>query len=192
MIINAPRRVNILIMCKLMTDNSRIVEAVHIPSEVTNDNDLIESSRLTIDEIHVYEENISNIHDALVEFSSPIYDDIDISEDDTSDLEHELIESSMLIRVVRYSLVIPMIEDGIENETINTSIITSSKLSEFSHSYCINVVAPNFFSFSETVKFFTPAPYVTLIVSSFSECLELFSDFGHISVGYRYHTVSGI
>jgi len=45
---------------------------------------------------------------------------------------------------VRYSLVIPMIEDGIEHETIDTSIVTSSKLSEFSRADCVNMVASNF------------------------------------------------
>ena len=54
-------------------DNSRIIEGVHSPSEVTSDvDDLIEFSTLTLDEIHVYEENISNVQDALVESSSPI------------------------------------------------------------------------------------------------------------------------
>ena len=44
------------------------------------------------------------------------------------------------------------------------------------------VVASNFSSFNESVKFFTTVHQVTPSVSSFSECMELFSDFGHISV----------
>ena len=49
MITSAPRRVNKLIMCKLMTDNSRIVEDVHISSEITSDvvDDLTKSSTPT-------------------------------------------------------------------------------------------------------------------------------------------------
>ena len=45
------------------------------------------------------------------------------------------------------------------------------------------MVAPQFSSSSESVKFFTMVHHVTPSVSSFSECLELFSDFGHIFVG---------
>ena len=60
-------------------DNLRIVENVHIPFEVTNDDELVKSSTLTLDETHVHEESISNIHDALVESSTPIPDDIDVS-----------------------------------------------------------------------------------------------------------------
>ena len=48
-----------------------------------------------------------------------------------------------------------MIENGIEHEMINTSVVTSSKLSEFSHAECGYEVAPNFSSSNESVKFFT-------------------------------------
>ena len=52
----------------------------------------------------------------------------------------------MLVYVARYSLVIPMIEDIIEHETLNASVVISSKPSEFSHANCGYVVALNFFS----------------------------------------------
>jgi len=74
-----------------------------------------------------------------------------------------------------------MIEDEIEHETVN--IITSSKPFEFSRANCGYVVALNFSSSSESVKFFTIVYQVTLIIFSFSECLELFPDFNHIYVG---------
>ena len=45
------------------------------------------------------------------------------------------------------------------------------------------VITPNFSSSSELVKFFIMTLQVTPSVSYFSECLELFSDFRHISVG---------
>jgi len=136
-------------------DNSRIVENVHSPSEVTSDvDDLIEYSTLTFDEIHVNEESISNVQDALVESSSPICYDIDVSEDNTSDLEHVSAESSMSVQVARYSLAIAMIEVGSEHETVDASINTSSNPSEFFRADCDYVVAPNFFSFRESVKNF--------------------------------------
>jgi len=37
----------------------------------------------------------------------------------------------MLVQVARYSLVIPMIVDGIEHETVDISVVTSSKSSKF-------------------------------------------------------------
>ena len=56
-----------------------------------------------------------------MESSTPIRKDIYVHEDDTSDSEHVLLESSMPVQVARYSLVTPMIEDGIEYETVATS-----------------------------------------------------------------------
>ena len=71
------------------------------------------------------------MHDALIDYSTPIPDDINVSKDDTSDLEHVLVESSMPVHVARYSLVISVIEVGIEHETVDTGVIASSKPSEF-------------------------------------------------------------
>ena len=81
----------------------------------------------------------------------------------------------MLVHVVGYSLVISMIKDEIEHETVDNSIVASSKPSEFSHTDCGYVVAHNFFSSSESVKLFTMIHQITPSVSSFSTCLELFS-----------------
>ena len=55
----------------------------------------------------------------------------------------------MPVQVVRYSLVIPMIEDRIEHETFDTSVVTSSKPSEFFCANCDYVVTPNFSSSSK-------------------------------------------
>ena len=68
---------------------------------------------------------------------------------------------SLPAHVARYSLFRPMIEDEIECETINTSIFTSSKPSDFFRADCSYVVAFNFFSSSELVKFFTMLHQVT-------------------------------
>ena len=88
----------------------------------------------------------------------------------------------MFVHVATYSLAIPMIQENIENETVNASIVTSSKPSEFSRIHRGYVVAPNFFFSSDLVKFFIMVHQVTN-VSSFIECLELFLNFGHIFVG---------
>ena len=63
-------------------DNSRIVEDVHIPFKVTSDVDVLVRTSTPTLETHVYEENISDVQGALVEFSTLILDDIDVSEDD--------------------------------------------------------------------------------------------------------------
>ena len=74
-----------------------------------------------------------------------------------------------------------MIENEIEIGTIDTSVVISSKLSKISRAGCGYVVASNFSS-SESMKFFIVVHHDTPSVSSFSEYLELFSDFSHIRV----------
>ena len=167
-------------------DNSKIVENVCIPSVVASDvvDELVKTSTPTLDETHVYEESFRNIQDALVESRTLIHDDIDVSEDDTSDFEHVLVKFTMSVQVARFSLAIPMIEDEIENETVDTSVVTSSKPYEFSRADCGYMVPSNFSSSSELVKFFSTVHEVTPSVFPYSECLELFSDFDHIIVGY--------
>jgi len=65
------------------------------------------------------------------------------------------VQSSMPVQVARYSLAISMIENKIRHEIVDTSIVISSKLPEFSRADCGYVVTINFFSSSESVKFFT-------------------------------------
>jgi len=131
---------------------------------------------------HVHEESISDVQDALIESNTLIPDNIDVSEDDNCDFEHVLVESSMSVHVARYSHAITMIEDGIKHKTVDTSIITSSNPSDFSHADRGYIVAINFSYSSESVKFSNMTHHVIPSVFSFSECLELFSQFHHISI----------
>ena len=87
-------------------DNSRIIEDVHISSEVTSDvvDELVKSNIPKLNKTRVHEENVSDIQDALVEPSTLIPDDTDVSEDDTSAFEHILMGSNMPVHVARYSL----------------------------------------------------------------------------------------
>ena len=87
------------------------------------------------------------------------------------------MKSSMPIQVARYSLSLPIIEVVIELRSVDTSVVTSGKLFVFSCADCSYVVALNFFTFSESVKFFTMIRQVTPSVSSFSEYVELFPTF---------------
>jgi len=123
--------------------------------------------------------------------STPIPDDIDISEDDTRDSEGVLVKSIMPVQVARYSLVIPIIEDINEHEAIDTSVVTAGKSSEFSRADCDYVVASNFSS-SEPVKLFIMIYQITLSVFSFSDCLELFSNFDYIFVGFSNVTLLAV
>jgi len=85
-------------------NNSRIVEDVHIPSEITSDVDeLIKSSTPILDEIHVHEESISYVQDALNESSTPSHD-------------------------VRCSLSTPTIKEEIKHDIIATSVDTGGSL----------------------------------------------------------------
>ena len=79
------------------------------------------------------------------------YDDTDVSKDDTSDSGHILVEPGMPIQVARYSLSISIIEDIIEHEAVDTSVVTSNKPSEFFFAGCGYVVAPYFSSSGESV-----------------------------------------
>ena len=75
-------------MCTNDINNSKIVEDVHILSEITINvvDDLIKSNTPIVDEIHIHEESVNDVQNALVESSTHIPDDIDISEDDSNDL----------------------------------------------------------------------------------------------------------
>jgi len=127
MIASAPRRGHIDIVCIDDINNSRIIEDVHIPFEITSDVDeLIKSSALTLDEIYVHEESISDIHEALVESSTPSHD-------------------------VRCSLFTSTIEEEIEHEIITTSVDSSESLG-FPPIVCQITLSVS--SFSDCLKFF--------------------------------------
>jgi len=71
--------------------------------------------------------------DVLVKSITLILDDVYVHEDNISDFEYDLVEPSITIHIARNSLATPMIEDMIEHKTVDTSVFTSSKLSESPH-----------------------------------------------------------
>jgi len=85
------------------------------------------SSTPALDEIHVYEESISDVHDALVESSTPSHD-------------------------VRCSLFTLKIEEEIEHEIVATNIDTSESLG-FLPIIC--QVIPSVSFFSDCLEFFS-------------------------------------
>jgi len=107
--------------------------------------ELAKSTTPTVPETYVHEENIIDNQDALVESSTLIHDDLDVTEDDSCNYKHILVESNMPVQFAGYSLVIPVITDKIEDGTVDTSIVTFNKPSEYSRVDCSYVVAANFF-----------------------------------------------
>ena len=68
-------------------NDSRIVEDIHILSEITSDVDeLVKSSTPILDETHVHEESISDVHDLLVKSSTPTLDETHAHEESISDI----------------------------------------------------------------------------------------------------------
>jgi len=88
--------------------------------------DDVDDSR-SIEDVYVLSKITSVVEDTLVDFDTSIIDEVHASSECTSDSKYELVESSIPIQIVKYSLPTPMLDDGIESETIASSIITSSK-----------------------------------------------------------------
>ena len=126
-IISASRRVYMI--DNVYIDDSRIVKDIHIPSELTSDVDeLIKSSILRLDEIHVHEESISDIQDVLVESSTLALDEMLVHDESISDVQYALVESSTSSHDIRYSLSTPMIKKEIEQEIVAANVDTSESL----------------------------------------------------------------
>ena len=110
-------------------NDSRIVEGVHILSEVTSDvvDELIKFSTPTLNEIYVHEESVSDVHDVLVESSTPSHN-------------------------VRCSLSTSIIEEEIEHAIVTISVDASEYL-EFFPIVC--QVTPSVSSFNDCLEFFS-------------------------------------
>jgi len=108
-------------------DNSRIVEYVHIPSEVT-----------------------SNVVDELLKSSTPTFD-IHVPEESINDVQDALVESSTLSHSVRCSLSTPTIEEKIEHKMVTTSVDTNESLGFL---LIVCQVISSVCSFSNCLEFF--------------------------------------
>ena len=108
-------------------NNSRIIENVQISSEITSDVDeLIKSSTPALDEIHIHEESISDVQDALVESNTPSHN-------------------------VKCSFSTSTTKEEIEHKIVATSVDTSESLWFF---LIIYQVTPSVSSFSDCLEFF--------------------------------------
>ena len=69
--------------------------------------------------------------DVIVESDTPLT--IDAHVHDTSDSASELVKSSVSCQISRYSFTTLLIEDEINHETVDSSVVISSWLSESPH-----------------------------------------------------------
>jgi len=112
-------------------DDSKVVEDVHIPSKTAS---IIEDISVgfdtpIIDEGHASYEGTSEVVNVIVESSTLL--DVDAHAHDISEFAPELAESSVSSQIFRYSFARPLIENDIEHERVESSVVISSGSSEF-------------------------------------------------------------
>jgi len=117
-------------------NNLRIVEDVHIPFEVTSDDELVKSSTSALDETRVHKDGINDegfndIQDALVKSSTSALDKTHVHEDSISDVRDALVESNTTSHDIRCSLSTLTIKEETEHEIVATSADTSKSLGFF-------------------------------------------------------------
>ena len=104
----------------------------------------------------------------IVESGAPLT--VDAHVHNTSDIVPKLVESSVSSQIYRYSFDTPLIENEIDNETIDSSVETSSGPSESPHAdYDFMVVLTKLFS-SESSEFLAMIQQV--VSNAFFACLE--------------------
>ena len=89
----------------------------------------------------------------------------------------ELAESGASSQISRYSFATPLIKDGIEHETVNSSVIISSGPSE---SPCVEydfMVVSIDSSSNESPEFLVMIQQMISSALSFSDCLKFVSEF---------------
>ena len=104
--------------------------------------------------------------DVIVESGTPLT--VDTHVHDTNDIAPELIEFS---QISRYSFVTLLIEDEIDHETVDSSIITSSEPSQSPRVDYDFVLIPTESSSSESSEFLAMIQQVISNASSFIGCL---------------------
>ena len=78
-----------------------------------------------IEEGHASYEGTSELVDAIVESDTSL--DVDAYAHDISESAPELAESSVSSQISRYSFATPLINDDIEHETVDSSVVTSNR-----------------------------------------------------------------
>ena len=107
-------------------------------------------------------EGTSQVVDVIVESGTPL--DVDSHAYDISESVPELVESSVSSQISKYSFVTPLIEDDIEHETVNSSVVTSSVPSKFPRAEYNFMVVPIDSSSSESPEFFVMIQQLFLVL----------------------------
>jgi len=97
-----------------------------------------------IDDGHASYEGTSEVADAIVESSTTLT--VDAHFHDTSDSSPELVKSSVSSQIPRYSLATLLIED----ETVDSNVVTFSEPSEYPRADYVFMVVPTKSFFSES------------------------------------------
>jgi len=106
--------------------DSKVVEGVHDPFKATSiiKDISVGSDTPILDEGHASYEDTSAVVNAIVESGTPLIEDAHIH--DTSDLVPELVESNVSDHISRYLFATSLIE----NEIVDSKVVTSSRPSE--------------------------------------------------------------
>jgi len=117
-------------MRSVEVDDSKVVKVVHVSSKTAS---IIEDISVGFDTLIVEEgyasyDGASEVVNVLVDFDTPL--NVDTHAHDISESVPELEEFSVYSQIFRYLIVTPLIEDDIEHEIVNSSIVTFSGPSE--------------------------------------------------------------
>ena len=141
-------------------DESKVVEDVFFSSETTSiiEDIPVGSDTPILDESNASYEGTGEIMDVIVKSDTPLT--VDAHVHGTNDVVPELVEFSVSSQIVRYSFATPLIEDEIDHEIVNFSVVTSSGPGPFESScadYDFMVIPTDSFS-SESSEFLAMIP----------------------------------
>jgi len=108
---------------------------------------------LILDKGHAFYSGTSEVVNAIVKSGTLLTVDAHVHH--TNNYASELVESSVASQIFRYPFVAPLIEDEIDYETVDSSVVTSSEPSEFPRvDYFFMIVSIDSFS-NESSEFLT-------------------------------------
>jgi len=152
-------------------DDLKVVEDVHITSKTTSiiEDISVAFDILILDEGYTSYEGTSEVVDVIIGSGTPLT--IDAQVYDNSDFAFELVEFSVSSQIFRYSFATPLIEDEIDYNTVDSSVITFGGPSESPRADYGFIIVPTKSSSSESSEFLAMIQQV-VSYASFTGCLE--------------------
>jgi len=116
------------LVMKLMT--RRLFKDIHVPSKTASiiEDMSVGSNIPIIEEGHASYEDTSEVIYAIAESGTSL--DVDTHAHAISESAPKLADSNVSSQIFRYSFTTPLIEEDIEHETVDSSVVTSSVPSE--------------------------------------------------------------